>query len=114
MHNQDTHSRDCSQSSTHGLKWHHTQGTYSQKWVNQSNPSKQSKQTEEPVVPKIKWNTDPIKLKGKVHKLPITKDYILKEYSDVSKGVGTWPGGPYHIRTEETVQISSTPHGQSQ
>ena len=40
---------------------------------------KQSKQTEEPVVPKIKWNTDSIELNGKVHKLPITKAYILQE-----------------------------------
>ena len=62
---------------------------------------KQSKQTEEPIVPKIKWNTDSIELNGKVHKLPITKDYILKEYSDVFKGVGTLPGGPYHIRLKE-------------
>ena len=52
-------------------------------------------------MPKIKWNTDSIKLNGKVHKLPITKDYILKEYSDVFKGVGTLPGGPYHIRLKE-------------
>ena len=59
---------------------------------------KQSRLTDEPVVPKIKWNTDSIKLNGKVHKLPITKDYILKEYNDVFKGVGTLAGGPYHIR----------------
>ena len=63
--------------------------------------AKQSKQTEEPVVPKIKWNTDSIELNGKMHKLPITKDYILKEYSEVFKGVGTLPGGPYHIRLKE-------------
>ena len=63
--------------------------------------AKQSKQTEEPVVPKIKWNTDSIELNGKMHNLPITKDYILKEYNDVFKGVGTLPGGPYHIRLKE-------------
>ena len=44
---------------------------------------KQSKQTEEPIVPKIKWATNFIELNGKVHKLPITKDYILREYNDV-------------------------------
>ena len=40
-------------------------------------------------------------LNGKTHKLPITKEYILKEYHDVFKGVGTLPGGPYHIRLKE-------------
>ena len=63
--------------------------------------AKQSKQTTEPVLPQIKWNTDSIELNGKTHKLPITKDYMLKEYSDVFKGIGTLPGGPYHIRLKE-------------
>ena len=75
----------------------HTQKTESCK----ATQVKQSRQTYEPVVPKIKWNTHSIELNGKVHKLPITKDYILKEYSDVFMGVGTLPGGPYHIRLKE-------------
>ena len=62
---------------------------------------KQSRQTDEPVLPKIKWNKDSIKLNDKVHRLPITKDYILKEFSDIFKGVGTLPGGPYHIRLKD-------------
>ena len=62
---------------------------------------KQSRQTTDPVVPQIKWNTDSIELNGKVHRLPITKDYMLKEYSNVFKGLGTLPGGPYHIRLKE-------------
>ena len=62
---------------------------------------KQSKQTDEPVIPKIRWNQDSTILYGKAHKLPITKEYILKEYSDVFKGIGTLPGGPYHIRLKE-------------
>ena len=62
---------------------------------------KQAQQTAEPVLPHIKWNTDSIQLNGKTHKLPITKEYILKEYHDVFKGVGTLPGGPYHIRLKE-------------
>ena len=70
---------------------------------------KQSKQTEEPVVPRIKWNTDSIELNGKVHKLSITKDYILKEYNDVFKGVGTLPGGPYHIRLKEQDRLVQPP-----
>ena len=62
---------------------------------------KQSRQTTEPVVPQIKWNTDSIELNGKIHKLPITKDCMLKEYSDIFKGVETLQGGPYHIRLKE-------------
>ena len=53
------------------------------------------------MVPQIKWNTDSIELNGKTHKLPITKNYMLKEYSNIFKGVGTLPGGPYHIRLKE-------------
>ena len=52
-------------------------------------------------MPDIKWNTDSIQINGKTHKLPITKEYILKEYPDVFKGVGTLPGSPYHIRLKE-------------
>ena len=63
--------------------------------------TKQAQQTTEPVLPHIKWNTDSIQLNGKTHKLPITKEYILKEYHDIFKGVGTLPGSPYHIRLKE-------------
>ena len=62
---------------------------------------KQLKQTTEPEVPQIKWNADFTELNGKVNKLSITKDYMLKEYSDIFKGVGILPGGPYHIRLKE-------------
>ena len=50
----------------------------------EASQAKQSKQIAEPVVPQIKWNADSIELNGKVHKLPITKDYMLREYSDMS------------------------------
>ena len=77
------------------------------KHVQENEPSaatqgKQSRQTDEPVLPKIKWNKDSIKLNDKVHRLPITKD--LKEFSDVFKGVGTLPGGPYHIRLKDNYK----------
>ena len=62
---------------------------------------KQLKQTTEPVVPQTKWNTDSIELNEKVHKLPITKDYMLKKYSDIFKDVGALPGRPYHIRQKK-------------
>ena len=63
--------------------------------------TKQAQQMTEPVLPHIKWNIDSIQLNGKTHKLPITKEYILREYHDVFKGVGILPGGPYHIRLKE-------------
>ncbi len=43
-----------------------------------------------------------IRLNGQEHKIPTTKEYILSEYGDVFKGVGTLPGGPYHIRLKES------------
>ena len=56
--------------------------------------TKQAQQTTEPVLPHITWGTDSIQLNGKTHRLPITKDYILKEYKDVFQGSGhptRWP-----------------------
>ena len=58
--------------------------------------TKQLRQTAEPVLPHTKWNTDSIELNGKMHKLPITKEYRLREYHDVFKGIGSLPGAiPY-------------------
>ena len=34
---------------------------------------------------------------------------MLKEYSDVFKGVGTLPGGPYHIRLKEQYRLVQHP-----
>ena len=31
----------------------------------------------------------------------LLKEYILHEYADVFKGVGTLPGGPYHIKLKD-------------
>ena len=70
---------------------------------------KQAQQTAEPVLPHIKWNRDSIQLNGKTHKLPITKEYILKEYHDVFKGVDTLPGAPYHIRLKEQYRLVQHP-----
>ena len=52
--------------------------------------AKQTQQTTERVLPQIKWNTDSIQLNGKTHKLPITKEYILKEYNDIFKGLALY------------------------
>ena len=103
FHTKKTHPprtvNNCKSAQMNGTipKTTHTQKTESSK----ATQPKQSRKTDEPVVPKIKWNTDCIKLNDKVHRLPIIIDYILKEYSDVFKGVGTLPGGPYHIRLKE-------------
>ena len=45
----------------------------------------------------VSWCRSSITLNGKTHFFPATKEYILHEYADVFKGVGTLPGGPYHI-----------------
>ena len=71
--------------------------------------AKQSRKTIEPVVQQIKWNADSIELNGRVHRLPITKDYMLREYSDIFKGIETLKGGgAYHIRLKEQYRL--VPH----
>ena len=39
---------------------------------------------------------------------------MLKEYSDIFKGIGTLPGGPYHIRLKEQYKPDQHPPGQYQ
>ena len=34
--------------------------------------------------------------------MPTIKEYILHVYADVFKGVGTLPGGPYHIKLKDS------------
>ena len=51
----------------------------------------------EPKSPQVSWCKNSITIDGKTHPLPTTKEYILHEYTDVFKGIGTLPGGPYHI-----------------
>ena len=51
----------------------------------------------EPRSAQVSWCKSSININGKTHPLPTTKEYILHEYADVFKGVGTLPGGPYHI-----------------
>ena len=42
-----------------------------------------------------------ISINGKIHQLPTTKEYLLKEYADVFQGIGTLPGGDYHIQLKQ-------------
>ena len=51
-------------------------------------------------------------INGKKHNLPVTKEYILKEYNDVFCGIGTLPGDEYHIKLKknyEPVKYSPRP-----
>ena len=36
--------------------------------------------------------------------MPTTKEYILHEYAAVFRGVGTLPGGPYHIKLKDSYK----------
>lgn len=49
-----------------------------------------------PVVQKQTKNQ--VTIDGCRHNLPITKDYILKEFNDVFTGMGDLPGGEYNIK----------------
>ena len=49
----------------------------------------------------VSWCKSSVTINGKTHPLPTTKEYILHKYADVFKGVGTPPGGPYHIKLKD-------------
>ena len=60
----------------------------------------------EPVKPTVKCNRDSITLNGGTHSLPTTKEYFMKKYKDVFSGIGTLPGGPYHIQLKENYKAA--------
>ena len=75
-----------------------------------SNQTKKTKGTVEdeviqPVKPKVVHNKDSIILNGKEHSLLTTKEYLMKEYKDVFSGIGTLPGGSYHIQLKENYKV---------
>ena len=43
-------------------------------------------------------------------KLVTTQDQILHEYPDVFKGIGKFPGPPYHIHVDPGVTPKQTPY----
>ena len=55
-----------------------------------------------PESPQVSWCKNSVTINGKTHTLPTTKEYILHEYEDVFKGVGTLPGDPYHIKLKDS------------
>ena len=58
----------------------------------------------EPKSAQVSWCKSSITINGKIHHLPATKEYILHEYADVFKGVGTLPGGPYYIKLKDSYK----------
>ena len=57
-----------------------------------------------PKSPQVPWYENAVTINGKTHPLPTTKEYILHEYADVFKGVGTLPGGPYHMKLKDSYK----------
>ena len=57
-----------------------------------------------PKSPQVSWCKNAVTINGKTYPLPTTKEYILHEYADVFKGVGTLPGGPYHIMLKDSYK----------
>ena len=45
-----------------------------------------------------------VTINGKTHPLNTTKEYILHEYADILRGIGTLLGGPYHIKLKESYK----------
>ena len=58
----------------------------------------------EPKSAQVSWCKSSITINGKTHPLPTTKEYILHEYANVFKGVGTLPGGPYYIKLKDSYK----------
>ena len=54
--------------------------------------------THGPKSPQVSRCKKAVTINGKTHPLLTTKEYILREYADVFRGIGTLPGGPYHIK----------------
>ena len=55
-----------------------------------------------PKSPQVSWCKSAVTINGKTHPLATTKEYILHEYADVFRGIGTLPGGPYHIKLKDS------------
>ena len=51
-----------------------------------------------PKSPQVSWCMSAVIINGKTYPLPTTKEYILHEYADVFRGIGTLRGSPYHIK----------------
>ena len=54
-----------------------------------------------PKSPQVSWCKSAVTINGKTHPLPTTKEYILHEYAEVFRGIGTLPCGPYHMKLKD-------------
>ena len=63
-----------------------------------------SSTTQEPKSAQVSLCKSSVTINGRTHPLPTTKEYILHEYADVFKGIGTLPGGPYHIKLKDSYK----------
>ena len=57
-----------------------------------------------PKSPQVSWCKSAVTINGKTHPLPTTKEYILHEYADVFRGIGTLPGGLYPIKLKDSYK----------
>ena len=57
-----------------------------------------------PKSPQVSWCKSAVIINGKTHPLPTTREYILHEYADIFRGIGTLPGGPYHIKLKDSYK----------
>ena len=57
-----------------------------------------------PKSPQVSWCKSAVTINGKTHPLPTTKEYILHEYADVFRGIGTLPGDSYHIKLKDSYK----------
>ena len=51
----------------------------------------------------------PIMKQHKSHKMITSKDQIMRQYSDVFDGIGKFPGPPYTIHLDPSIQLKQTP-----
>ena len=64
----------------------------------------------EPIVLDIEWRDHEIVVNDRTHRLPTTKEYLLREFANVFQGVGGLLGPPYHIRLKENyTPVQHTP-----
>ena len=68
-----------------------------------------SSRAHEPKSAQVSWCKSSITINGKTNPLPTTKEYILHEYADIFKGVGTLPGDPYHIKLKDSYKSVQHP-----
>ena len=44
-------------------------------------------------------------MRAKQYPFLLTKVFLLKEYGDVLRGIGCFPGAPYHIETDPELPL---------